>query len=651
MPPKPKPKPKNKSPAPPAAAAIAPEASRPSRNTRARAQESTAGVLSDSEGLASAQPPRSSKAPTTASKQSTARHPRTSAGNSSKSSSVSTKQTKVPRRTREEAANERQAQRKEKSEIDKQFEDCWERLEEQDREAMAARTAKRVLRISDIPECDEAREGDRSPSGEEFDLNVSPTPSDAELGSHCDDTLREMEELQRRMDILKMKSASMVRSALEVSAAQHKTVNTLSIEERGLSEDHVQDVRPTSAYHANNSRVRANAPPLSARPLERNMARTNQDVSSVASAEVSTSPRVPSSEAQPPAIAKRPRHRSKKPACSSTSPNKLPPASIPAQTVQHYPSPALPTFKRIPGLTAGTVVVDHLPDFATRDGRWRMKFLPALYNLLYVSANPFSGFMLASTEFVAMVQKLINITYPEVTYTAHHKEEPFHLLAYNRINERRGAIARHAVKVVAAQVASFSKDENGDSAEGAEWLRWARRARGPLYWADPSPAWCTGPSDEAGFVPPGGRLKSRYIISMAELARTYTKGVDYNSELHRGIPIGLFSLILAGLERAARDMTSRGTLKEKAPSFSQSEWGDAVGRYTDRLNKFSSEQWDSILAVCGFTASGGVDDGLESDRSLGDHERMEMFAFASPQKRSGNMDLPGLALHDNPAIL
>lgn len=60
--------------------------------------------------------------------------------------------------------------------------------------------------------------------------------------------------------------------------------------------------------------------------------------------------------------------------------------------------------------------MEDLPDFVVKDGRWRKKFLPALYNALYLSPRPFAGFVLASSEFVELIQKLVNALYPDVTY-------------------------------------------------------------------------------------------------------------------------------------------------------------------------------------------------------------------------------------------
>ncbi|KAJ2911977.1 hypothetical protein MD484_g8441, partial [Candolleomyces efflorescens] len=562
----------------------------------------------------------------------------TSVAADAQASQVVSKNLKTQRRTREEITEEREALQREREELNDQFTECWGRLEEQDREVMAARSSNRVLRLSDIPEWDGGHEDKQMSSGEEFDLNVSPCLSEA--GEISDGALREIELLKKRMEMLKLKGSSKaksrkpekttplasglrstVRSAIEASS--QPKANAISVEERGLSEDNIQDVRPTTAYHARNTRLDGSGKPLSERALVRNMSRTNQDVTPVASHSAianTCNTGTPSPQQAPPSQSRR-RATAKKRAPLRIQPNATPsPAVSRVQTLPAYPSSsALGLTKRIPGLTAGNVTVDDLPDFATRDGRWKNKFLPALYETLYMSPRPFAGFVLASSEFIELLQKLVSQVYPEVTYTVHHREEPIHLVAYNRINERRGAIAASAVQEVKDHVKSFGVGEFAlEQAE--DWLVWARRAMGPLYWADPTPAWCiAGAQEDPDFV--------------VQIYHLYRQDGAHVHEKSQQIPSWHSNWVICGCFGRARDMAPNGVLKEKSPPFSQTAWGRAVDRYIKQLNDFTPEQWDSILLACGFRD--GEPDELEGDMSLDDHDRMNMFALASPQKRRG----------------
>ena len=48
------------------------------------------------------------------------------------------------------------------------------------------------------------------------------------------------------------------------------------------------------------------------------------------------------------------------------------------------------------------------------DPRWNNIFLPSLVHALYVSREPFKDFKLKAPEFLKVVQKIFNLSYPEV---------------------------------------------------------------------------------------------------------------------------------------------------------------------------------------------------------------------------------------------
>jgi hypothetical protein len=78
-------------------------------------------------------------------------------------------------------------------------------------------------------------------------------------------------------------------------------------------------------------------------------------------------------------------------------------------------------------LTTNAVQVTDLPEFTQVNSKWRKVFIPMLYNMLFQLEVPFKDFILGTTKFIIIVQKVVDLVYPEVDYTI-RRNEPIHLL-------------------------------------------------------------------------------------------------------------------------------------------------------------------------------------------------------------------------------
>jgi hypothetical protein len=68
-------------------------------------------------------------------------------------------------------------------------------------------------------------------------------------------------------------------------------------------------------------------------------------------------------------------------------------------------------------LTANAVQVTDLPEFTQANSKWRKVFIFTLYNMLFQLEVPFKDFVLGTTKFISIVQKAVDLVYPEVDYT------------------------------------------------------------------------------------------------------------------------------------------------------------------------------------------------------------------------------------------
>ncbi|KAH6908108.1 hypothetical protein BKA70DRAFT_1222909 [Coprinopsis sp. MPI-PUGE-AT-0042] len=505
-------------------------------------------------------------------------------------------------------------------ELEGQLEDLWEGLEAADAEIVAQEEAKAIRRLSDIATLRRFQRAEGSDESREFiDVDGVSASSEGEEDDDDDndDGEEKMARLQAELDQLRKKKARkerVKRNILPLASGlragflsrERLAINRgVEVHNRGLSDEDVEDERPDSSnlscgdvklVGVTTTHTRL-ADPVR-KPKERLQAHGVKQHSVT-----------PATHAQPRTTAK-----------------------APAGSVQRKSSsqPQQPE-SELSSLTASSTRMEHLPEFAPKNQKWSLAFLPTLHRRLYNSKDPFDDFLLASKTLVSIVQDIVDAVYIDVTYTVKCKGEPFHFMAYNRVNERRNAIVNEALALVIVKVKSFATPK-----EAKEWLVWARRMNGPLYWEMPTPATCkiTDIEDER-YIVPSGRLMSEYILTLASSALKYSSNAleEYKAEP----PIGLFAIIMAALERAALIIDEYGDKKKNATAFSKTSWGAQVKHYVGNLEGIDRQKWAEVLAACvnlGGAGDGGEDssDDEDMDRRVVDLDRRNMFAFQSPVK-------------------
>jgi hypothetical protein len=65
-------------------------------------------------------------------------------------------------------------------------------------------------------------------------------------------------------------------------------------------------------------------------------------------------------------------------------------------------------------LNNNNVRISDLPEFTQR--KWRMIFLPTLYDKLFTSSQPFDNFLQNSDQFIALLQTIIKEVFPDINY-------------------------------------------------------------------------------------------------------------------------------------------------------------------------------------------------------------------------------------------
>ncbi|KAH6871864.1 hypothetical protein BKA70DRAFT_1354385 [Coprinopsis sp. MPI-PUGE-AT-0042] len=276
-------------------------------------------------------------------------------------------------------------------------------------------------------------------------------------------------------------------------------------------------------------------------------------------------------------------------------------------------------------LLASNVRVPDLPPFGNIDHKWNRIYLPSLYLAFYTSSDLFKGYALASCLLTDTVQDMVNTVYPNVSYPVKAENEAFCLLSYNRIIERRGAIAQQALDNLSSHLKSF---RIADDAQ--DFLLWARRLDGPLYFANPTPAFCKAVRGDAGYIAPSGRLRSPFVIALVRDALNFSANAVRSTSATSAYPVGLFALVMTSLERAATLLDADGNISQKIKKFSEENYGAKVKTYLSSMDSFTSEQWDEILEEYDVP-----NDIIESmgDLSIADDDRLNIFDFESPKKR------------------
>ncbi|KIJ89647.1 hypothetical protein K443DRAFT_126719, partial [Laccaria amethystina LaAM-08-1] len=175
------------------------------------------------------------------------------------------------------------------------------------------------------------------------------------------------------------------------------------------------------------------------------------------------------------------------------------------------------------------------------DSRWKDIFNPSLSHALYISRDPFSDFTLKSPKFLAIVQKVFEAPFPDVTFLL-TSDDPVVEKAYERIKSQKSKIRSD----VLTNIKDFFKraDFSGQPAEIKGYIRWALTG-GPAYYGQLTPRTCKAKKDETGYIAPDGFLESKFIAPVAQHYLNYAK----NSVLHpllgaKHPPKGLYAMIL-----------------------------------------------------------------------------------------------------------
>ncbi|TEB28616.1 hypothetical protein FA13DRAFT_1711641 [Coprinellus micaceus] len=295
------------------------------------------------------------------------------------------------------------------------------------------------------------------------------------------------------------------------------------------------------------------------------------------------------------------------------------------------PTPQPDGARRAKTLTASSVRKRDLPAFTQTQRRWNVHFLPTIYASFYHSAEPFKDFIVSTPRFVGIIQGAVDTVYPDFEHEVQLYGDAILLMAYNRINDRRGNLAELALELVSLHVRGIS-----NLSEANEWLAWARRLTGPLYFVDATPYYCKAKIGEPGFIPPSGKMKTKFVTAMVKQALDLSKSAIVNRKSFQP-PLGLFGIVLAALGRAATIVQADGSIPEGLKDeFSYELYGEKVADAISSIQGISEEKWLEILA-CSTTVHLDKDhdgDGA-SDESIGHIDRRQMFTFESPVKRQG----------------
>ncbi|KAF6763986.1 hypothetical protein DFP72DRAFT_873927 [Ephemerocybe angulata] len=278
-------------------------------------------------------------------------------------------------------------------------------------------------------------------------------------------------------------------------------------------------------------------------------------------------------------------------------------------------------------LTSTTVRKRHLPPFAEVDNKWKDLFLATVTHALYISAQPFQDFTVSTPIMRSQIQRAIDLVYPEAAYSVKARGDPILLLSYNRLCELRAKIASDAVDLVVKHVRSFSS-----TTESHEWLLWARRLNGPLYFEDPTPAYCLSQRGSAGFIEPSGKLKSQFILTLVEHYLQFSQSAISDTSSFQPM-VGLFGLVMAALERAVYIVRADAQLVANAKKFSHDNYGDKVDMFVQVVQGVSVDRWRELIEICSQEQTESDDDNAGPEAVGGGADHYNMFAFESPKKR------------------
>ncbi|KAJ7589406.1 hypothetical protein C8J56DRAFT_888981 [Mycena floridula] len=264
------------------------------------------------------------------------------------------------------------------------------------------------------------------------------------------------------------------------------------------------------------------------------------------------------------------------------------------------------------GMTANKVRMEHLPEFSIK--KWKKKFLPTLFNTFYASRNPWEEFgsdnsMVGSKggegAFLKIVQKVVDLVYPEVKYVV-QQGCPLVLMAYNRVNDKRSGVGQETHWSLKDHI-----DGLGSVEEVKAFCRWGKRT-------------------DLKYIRPQGRLESDFMISVAKkflpTVRTQLPTLDTRK-------VFLLSSWQAVQYERVLHLYVDGEPTDLS-HFSFETNGSQTIRYVHGLESISDERWEKILELCEPSQSQRrVSDVSQSgDLSLLDQNCATLFNFSSPTK-------------------
>ena len=137
-----------------------------------------------------------------------------------------------------------------------------------------------------------------------------------------------------------------------------------------------------------------------------------------------------------------------------------------------------------------------------KDSRWAKVFIPTITHELYTTREPFLDWTPESEIFIATVQRVFNLSFPNVTYTISAGDCIVLIVctfscfitysmttqAYDRLKMRKSKIASSVLALVKE---FFDQTAFRDKPEKIhEYVHWAVRPDGPAYYASPTPQDC-----------------------------------------------------------------------------------------------------------------------------------------------------------------
>ncbi|KAJ7483081.1 hypothetical protein B0H11DRAFT_2279883 [Mycena galericulata] len=269
---------------------------------------------------------------------------------------------------------------------------------------------------------------------------------------------------------------------------------------------------------------------------------------------------------------------------------------------------------------------------------WDSEYLPAAYRALYCSPQVMTFATMGESasskeEAVKAVQNILDSVHPGNTLVIEWGDK-ICARTVSRIRERRSLIAQTALEVVDEL---FQTSEYRDQPIAIRaYAGYASRFDGPAFWKVPTPENCPANPKAKGYIKGKQYLESPLIIKTVtqflknEHFSMPAPEADGTSDFS-GMPIGLFAIAAAGIERALGLYKPTGVRPVAIPKFTKAAVGTAVAGYTSNITRFTASRWDSLLTAAG--ASATDDDGPSTAAEAAailDGFRDSMYVPSSP---------------------